>query len=104
FTRDGTYILKNTSYKADFGPMEAGCDCFACRHYTRAYLRHLLNVGEIVGLRMLSIHNTHMYVKLMSDIRQAIAAGTFVEFHRDLIARYRPTQKILLARAAAGER
>jgi queuine tRNA-ribosyltransferase len=104
FTRKGSYILKNAENKADFGPMEAGCDCFACRHFSRAYLRHLLNVGEIVGLRMLSIHNSHLYLKIMSEARQAIEDGTFADFHREFVAGYRPTQKVLLARAAAAER
>ena len=60
---------------ADFGPIEEGCDCFACRHFSRAYLRHLLNVNEILGLRMVSVHNSHMYLALMADIRAHIAAG-----------------------------
>ena len=47
--------------KADFGPLEEGCTCFACRHHTRAYIRHLLNVHEILGLRLVSIHNSHFY-------------------------------------------
>jgi queuine tRNA-ribosyltransferase len=104
FTRRGTYILKAAPNKADFGPLEVGCDCFACRHFTRAYLRHLLNVEEILPLRMLSIHNTHLFLKLMADVRQAISAGTFAEFRREFIANYRPSRRVLLARAAAAER
>ena len=101
YTRRGAIGLKGSIYKTDFGPIEQGCDCFACRHFTRAYLRHLLRVNEILGLRMLSVHNTHMYVKLMSDVRAAIAAGTFTEFRREFIAGFTPSQKILSARAAA---
>jgi len=101
YTRRGAIGLKGSIYKTDFGPIEQGCDCFACRHFTRAYLRHLLRVNEILGLRMLSVHNTHMYVKLMSDVRAAIAAGTFAEFRREFIAGFTPSQKILSARAAA---
>src|ERR1041385_5415169 len=59
FTRRGTYILKNAENKMNFGPLEDGCDCFACKHFTRAYLRHLFNVEEILALRMLSVHNSH---------------------------------------------
>jgi queuine tRNA-ribosyltransferase len=104
FTRRGSISIKAGAYKADFRPIEEGCDCFACQHFTRAYLRHLLNVGEILGLRMLSVHNTRMYLKVMADIRTAIAKGTFAEFRREFAANYVPTQRVLLARAAVAER
>ena len=61
-------------------------------------------MDEILGLRMLSVHNTHMFLKVMADVRAAIAAGTFAEFYREFVANYRPTQRVLLARAAAAER
>ena len=102
FTRKGAFGLKGGAYKADFRPIEDGCECFACRHFTRAYLRHLLNVGEILGLRMLSVHNTHMFLKLMSDVRATIAAGTFGEFRREFVENYTPSRKVLSARVAAG--
>jgi queuine tRNA-ribosyltransferase len=104
FTRKGSISIKGGGYKSDFGPIEEGCDCFACKNFTRAYLRHLLNVGEILGLRMLSVHNTRMYLKVMEEIRAAIADGTFAAYHKDFVAKYVPTQKILLARAAAADR
>lgn len=104
FTRKGSISIKGGACKADFRPIEEDCDCFACRNFTRAYLRHLLNVGEILGLRMLSVHNTRMYLRVMSDIREAIAAGTFDEFRRRFAASYVPTKKVLLARAAEVER
>jgi queuine tRNA-ribosyltransferase len=104
FTRKGSISIKGGGYKSDFGPIEEGCDCFACKNFTRAYLRHLLNVGEILGLRMLSVHNTRMYLKVMEEIRAAIADGTFTAYHKDFVAKYVPTQKILLARAAAADR
>src|SRR2546425_9723374 len=104
FTRRGSLSIKAGACKADFRPIDEGCDCFACRHFTRAYLRHLLNVGEILGLRMLSVHNTRMFVQVMEEVRKAIAAGTFAEYRRQFAANYVPTQKVLLARAAAGER
>lgn len=104
FTRNGSISIKGGAYKADFRPIEEGCDCFACRNFSRAYLRHLLNVGEILGLRMLSVHNTRMYLRVMEDIRGAIAAGEFTQFRREFAARYVPTQKVLLARAAEAER
>jgi len=101
FTSQGTVSVKAGFNKADFRPIEEGCDCFACRQFTRAYLRHLLNVNEILGLRMVSVHNSHMYLKLMADIRAHLAAGTFPEFRRDFVDRYVPTQKVLLGRANA---
>jgi queuine tRNA-ribosyltransferase len=104
FTRKGSVNIKAGANKAVFGPIEEGCDCFACRHFTRAYLRHLLNVDEILGLRMLSVHNSHLFLKVMADARRAIAAGTFAEFRSEFVAGYRPTQRVLLARAAAAER
>ena len=104
FTRKGSISVKGGAYKADFRPIEEDCDCFACRNFTRAYLRHLLNVGEILGLRMLSVHNTRMYLKVMEEIRAAIANGTFADYRRQFAADYVPTQKVLLARAAAADR
>jgi queuine tRNA-ribosyltransferase len=104
FTRKGSISIKGGACKADFRPIEEGCDCFACRNFTRAYLRHLLNVGEILGLRMLSVHNTRMYLKVMENVRASILDGTFETFRRRFAADYVPTQKVLLARATAGER
>jgi queuine tRNA-ribosyltransferase len=104
YTRQGAIGIKDGGYKADFRPIEEGCDCFACRNFTRAYLRHLLNVNEILGLRMLSVHNSHLFLKLMADARAHLAAGTFAEFYRDFIANYIPSRKILSARQKETER
>ena len=101
FTNQGTVSVKAGFNKADFRPIEEGCDCFACRQFTRAYLRHLLNVNEILGLRMVSVHNSHMYLKLMADIRAHLAAGTFAGFRSEFVAHYVPSQKVLLGRANA---
>jgi queuine tRNA-ribosyltransferase len=104
FTRKGTINIKAGANKAIFEPIEEGCECFACQRFTRAYLRHLLNVNEILGLRMVSVHNSHLFLKVMADVRAAIAAGNFGEFRREFVANYRPTQRVLLARAAVAER
>jgi queuine tRNA-ribosyltransferase len=101
FTYKGQFGLKGGAYKADFRPIEEGCECFACKHFTRAYLRHLLNVNEILGLRMVSVHNSYMFIKVLADARAALAAGTFGDFYREFIAGFVPSQKILSARAAA---
>jgi queuine tRNA-ribosyltransferase len=104
-----TRIARNgTAFKADFTPIEADCTCFACKNFTRAYIRHLLNVNEILGLRLVSIHNSHMVLQVMTDMRAHLAAGTFSDFRQEFIANYRPSGKVLAARqlhaAAAKER
>src|SRR5438477_7127037 len=101
FTAKGTISIKAGFNKADFRPIEEGCECFACRHFTRAYLRHLLNVNEILGLRMVSVHNSYMYLRVMADIRAHLAVGTFGEFRREFIGNYVPSRRVLLARANA---
>jgi queuine tRNA-ribosyltransferase len=98
YTRRGALGIKGAAYKADFGPVEEGCTCFCCKHFTRAYIRHLLRANEILGLRMLSVHNTHMYLKVMEDVRASIAAGNFAEFRREFIANYKPSAKVLAHR------
>jgi queuine tRNA-ribosyltransferase len=99
YTRKGAVSIKGGFNKADFGPIEEGCECFACQRFTRAYLRHLLNVNEILGLRMLSVHNSHMYLKLMADVREHLRAGTFDEFRKEFIATFIPSKRIRDARA-----
>jgi queuine tRNA-ribosyltransferase len=102
-THTGAFALKGAAYKTDFGPIEEGCECYACRTFTRAYLRHLLRANEILGLRMVSVHNSHLYLKVMTEVRAAIAAGTFADYYRNFIASYKPSQKILAARKAAND-
>ena len=82
FTRAGTLNIRNARHALATGPVEEGCGCYTCRHYTRAYLRHLDRAGEILGSRLNTIHNLFFYQKLMSDIRDSIAAGRFAEFRR----------------------
>ncbi|MGD0538586.1 MAG: tRNA guanosine(34) transglycosylase Tgt [Verrucomicrobiota bacterium] len=101
FTRRGTFAIKGGAVKADFGPIEEGCACFACRNFTRAYIRHLLNVNEILGLRLVSIHNSHFYLDVMREMRAHLAAGTFAAFRREFAAMYVPTRRVLAARALA---
>jgi queuine tRNA-ribosyltransferase len=98
FTYKGTVSIKAGFNKTDFRPIEEGCACYACQNFTRAYLRHLLNVKEILGLRMLSVHNSHMYLRLMTDIRAHLAAGTYGQFRDEFVSNYRPSERILAAR------
>ena len=99
YTTAGAINLRAGHQKEDFGPIEEGCDCFACTNHTRAYLRHLLKAGEILGLRMLSVHNSHFYMEVMRQIRSHLAAGTFDDFREEFIAKYQPTSKVLEGRA-----
>lgn len=102
YTRTGAVSIKGGFNKADFRPIEEGCECYACRNFTRAYLRHLLNVNEILGLRMLSVHNSHMYLKLMADVREHLRAGTFDEFRAEFAATFVPSKRIREGRAKEG--
>ena len=77
FTRSGPYPVKAGEYRADTRPVEEDCECYACRTFSRAYIRHLLNVNEILGVRLLTIHNIHRYMAFMREIRHAIEQGTF---------------------------
>ncbi len=72
-----TIPVKAGRFSADFTPVDPGCDCYCCKNFTKAYVRHLLNVGEILGIRLLTIHNLHFYLNLMCDIRKEIENGTF---------------------------
>ncbi|MDX2226662.1 MAG: tRNA guanosine(34) transglycosylase Tgt [Verrucomicrobiae bacterium] len=88
FTRRGTLNLKNAVYKVDAGPVEEGCECYACKNFTRSYIRHLINVEEILGLRLLSLHNLHFYLQLMRTVRRTIEDGTFAGFREDFCRNY----------------
>ena len=94
FTFGGAISLKAAAYREDFGPIEDGCDCFTCQNHTRAYLRHLLNVDEILGLRLLTIHNLRCYLRLMEVVRSHLKAGTFGEFRAAFHANYRVTSRV----------
>ena len=72
--------IKAGKYAKDFSPIDPECSCYACRNFSRAYIRHLMNVGEILGMQLLSIHNLHYYLNLAKQIRDALDAGTFAEF------------------------
>ena len=89
FTAGGTINLKNAPFAEDTSPIEEGCECYACKNFTRAYLRHLVKAEEILGLRLLSIHNLHFYLGLARQAREHILAGSFQEFRRRFVAGYK---------------
>ena len=88
FTRHGKLNIRNEKYKEDFTPIEDTCDCYACRHYTKAYIRHLMVCEETFGARLLSIHNLRFLIKLVEDIRENIEKDTFSEFKEQFIQNY----------------
>lgn len=88
FTRLGKLVVRNAEYARDFSPLEEGCGCYACRNFSRAYIRHLIKANEILGLRLTTIHNLHFLLHLMEEIRQSIMAGTFGEFYKEFFANW----------------
>ena len=88
FTADGRINMKNARFREDPGPLDAECGCTACRRYSRAYIRHLVATEEILGLRLLSLHNVHFLIALMRRAREAIRTGTFDTWSRDWLERY----------------
>ena len=88
FTKYGKINLKNAKYKEDFTPISEECDCYACKHYTKAYIKHLINADETFGARLLSIHNIRYLVSLMEEIRQAIKEDRLNDFREEFIQNY----------------
>ena len=88
FTRDGRLNIKRAEFRADKRPLDPECDCTACTRFTRAYIRHLFLADEILGLRLLSLHNVHFLVLLMREARNALLAGSFDAWSADWLQRY----------------
>lgn len=87
-TSKGKLVVKNAKYKDDFSPLDENCDCYACKNHTRAYIRHLLNVDEILGARLLSIHNLRFLIKMMENIRKSIEEDRYLEFKDEFYRNY----------------
>ncbi len=88
-THDGRVNAKRLEFARDDRPIEEGCTCYACQHFSRAYIRHLLKADEILGLYLLSLHNVHFLIQHMQRIRRAIEAGRLAEYAAQFLARYR---------------
>jgi len=84
FTRSGLLRIRNARYRSDDAPPDPHCDCATCRHHSRGYLRHLLQVNEALGARLASLHNLRFLLRLLEESREAIAAGRFGAFRKDL--------------------
>ena len=93
FTKHGRMILRNQCFAEDPRPIEEDCDCYACRNFSRAYLRHLVKTNEIFGANLLSVHNLRFLVRMMEEIRQAINDGTFTEYREKFWENYRISDK-----------
>ncbi len=88
YTKYGKINLKNSKYKRDFSPIDDNCDCYACKNYTKAYIKHLINANETFGARLLSIHNIRFLIKLTEDLREAIKNDTILEYREQFVRDY----------------
>jgi queuine tRNA-ribosyltransferase len=88
FTADGPLRLRNARHQRDPGPLESGCECYTCRHFSRAYLHHLFAADEMLGPTLLSLHNLAYYLRLMRQAREAIRGGRYAAFRAECVARW----------------
>jgi queuine tRNA-ribosyltransferase len=93
FTWKGDLQLRNAEYKEDFRAIDEDCGCFTCRTHTRAYIRHLFNAKELLGLRLVSLHNIYFYVKLIQTARKAIKENRFDSFKKEFVKNYNKKEK-----------
>ena len=91
-TSHGKIVVRNGMYKEDFTPLDDNCDCYCCKNYTKAYVRHLINTGEMLGGMLLSLHNTTFLLKLMRDIRKAILGDYLMDFVKEFYKNYENKQ------------
>jgi queuine tRNA-ribosyltransferase len=87
FTSFGKLTIKNARYERDSGPIDPECRCHTCLNFSRAYLRHLFNAGEVLALRLGTIHNLFFYLTLMRGVRESLEQGRFGEFKKEFLAK-----------------
>ena len=92
-TSNGKVVVRNATYERDFTPLDSECDCYTCKNYTRAYIRHLIKAGEILGVRLLSIHNLRFLTKLMERVRIEIENDNLLNFKNDFYKKYGYTKE-----------
>lgn len=92
-TWNGKVVVRNATYERDFTPLDPECDCYTCRNYTRAYIRHLVKTQEILGIRLLSIHNLRFLTKLMERVRIEIENDHLLEFREEFYKKYGYTEE-----------
>lgn len=88
FTHDGRLVVRNAQYAKDYSPLDPECECYTCRNYSRAYIRHLIKANEILGIRLTTIHNLYFINKIMHNIRAAIVEDTFSLYKKDFLSRF----------------
>ena len=88
FTSNGRLVIRNALYARDTRPLDEECDCWVCRNFSRAYIRHLMKAGEILGARLTSYHNLYFLLHMMGDIRKAIAEDRFTEYKNEFFEKY----------------
>jgi len=88
FTAQGKIVIRNAVYTEDFTQLDPKCNCYTCKNFSRAYLRHLFNTNEMLGASLLSLHNVHFYLELMSKIREAVKLDKFSEFKKEFLLDY----------------
>jgi queuine tRNA-ribosyltransferase len=96
FTRDGRLNIKRTEFRTDPRPIDAECDCSACKRFSRAYIRHLFVSDEILGLRLLSLHNVHFLLSLAREAREAISCGDLDSWSHEWLARHRSAPRLVV--------
>ena len=84
----GKVVVRNASYEKDWGPLDSECDCYTCKNYTRAYIRHLIHTNEILGVRLLSIHNLRFLTKLMERVKIEIENDNLLNFRDEFYKKY----------------
>lgn len=87
-TSQGKVVVRNATYAEDFTPLDPECNCYACKNYSRAYIRHLVKANEILGARLITTHNLHFLLNLMKQIRQAIMEDRLLDFRNEFFAKY----------------
>ena len=88
YSAHGRYNIVQARFRRDLGPLDAGCDCYTCQHYSRAYVRHLFKAHEMNASTLASIHNERFVVRLVDGMRHAIDAGRFGEYRDEVLGRY----------------
>lgn len=92
YSHEGRFNVTNARFRRDFTPIDEGCDCYTCAHYTRAYLHHLFKAKEILSATLCTIHNERFVVRLVDRMRAAIEAGDFDELRDDTLGRFYSTR------------